>query len=136
MNPSEILHSHRLKKTAARLSIISALQKSEMPLSENNMKEVMGELYDRVTFYRSVQTLTEAGIIHRIVADNVIIRYALTRNDKENRLGSEHAHFYCLQCNTVICLGNVKTEYNRLPEGFVANQCEIIIKGLCNKCTH
>lgn len=135
MNASEILHSHSLKKTAARLSIISALQKSEMPLSENNMKEVMGELYDRVTFYRSVQTLTEAGIIHRIVADNAVIRYALNLNDKDNRHGSEHAHFYCLQCNAVICLDNVKMGCHGLPDGFVANQYEVIIKGLCNKCT-
>jgi len=136
LNPVEILHGHRLKKTAARMGIIGALQESEIPLSENDMKEKMRELYDRVTFYRNVQTLSEAGIIHRIVADNVTIRYALNINDKDNKKESEHAHFFCQQCNAVICLDDVKTGCHKLPDGFIADHCEVIIKGLCNKCAH
>ena len=66
MNAVEILKQHEVKKTPARMAMINALQSNKYPMSENEIKEQMADLYDRITFYRNVQTLVSAGIIHKI----------------------------------------------------------------------
>ena len=134
MEAIEILQNHQIKKTSPRVSIIQALQTSQNPLSEGEVKEKMGALYDRITFYRSVQTLMEAGIIHRIVADNITVKYALNSCDKGHKHQTDHIHFFCQDCNSLICLDEVKTQRYSLPKGFTAQECDVIIKGLCNKC--
>jgi Fe2+ or Zn2+ uptake regulation protein len=59
MSPTEILQQHQIKKTSPRVVIIQVLQKSLFPLTEADIKNEMGDLYDRITFYRSVQTMLE-----------------------------------------------------------------------------
>lgn len=134
MDAIEILQNHQLKKTSPRVAIIQALQTSLNPLSEAEVKDKMGALYDRITFYRSVLTLEEAGIIHRIVADNTLVKYALNHCEKGHQHKTDHVHFYCEKCNSLVCLNAIKTQFYQLPEGFTNTQCDVVIKGLCDKC--
>lgn len=134
MNPSEILQHHQVKKTAPRIAIIQALQKSSIPMSESQIKNSLGDLYDRTTFYRSMQTLTEAGIIHRLVADNVMVKYELNLCDHGHQHHPDHIHFYCRQCKELICMDELKPQDYILPEGFSVQTCDVIIRGLCKNC--
>lgn len=136
MDAIEILQNHHLKKTSPRVSIIEALQTSLNPLSEAEVKEKMGACYDRITFYRSAQTLEEAGIIHRIVADNTVVKYALNHCEKGHQHATDHVHFYCTKCNALVCLKTVKNQTYELPDGFTPSQCDVIIKGMCNNCSN
>lgn len=133
MNATEILLNHQIKKTSPRVSIINALQKSDFPLSESEVKERMGDLYDRITFYRSVQTLIEAGIIHRIVAGH-ITKYALNHCRDDHQHETDHVHFFCEQCKALVCLNEIKIQSYSLPVGFVKKECDVVIKGLCTSC--
>lgn len=131
MNAVEILRSKGLKKTAQRIMLINILESSTISLTESDIKSKMGDLYDRVTFYRTVQTLLDAEIIHRIVVDNIIVKYALNRTEHH---AENHAHFFCQICHSVTCLEDaVAFQYN-LPAGFEAQEYEVLIKGICNKC--
>ncbi len=56
------------------MAIIEVLQEKSMPLSELEIMKGMGDLYDRITFYRSMQTITEAGPLHRVVIDNTNVK--------------------------------------------------------------
>lgn len=134
MTALEILKQHEIKKTPARMAMISALQNRHYPMSEMEMKEQMSDLYDRVTFYRNVQTLTAAGIIHKIVADNTTICYALNICDHGHNHTAEHAHFYCETCHAVICMNQIKIPAYTLPDGYRFVDCDVIIKGTCKKC--
>lgn len=134
MTALEILKQHEIKKTPARMAMIHVLQTGQYPMSENDMKDRMADLYDRVTFYRNVQTLTNAGIIHKIVADNTTVRYALNCCELEHNHTAEHAHFYCKTCHEVVCLNQIKIPVYDLPKGFKFADCEVIIKGTCEKC--
>lgn len=134
MNAAEILKNHQLKKTSPRVTFINALQTSQFPLSENEVKGKMGELYDRITFYRSVNTLLEAGVIHRIVADNTTVKYALNHCNEGHRHEADHVHFFCEQCKALVCLNDIKIKSYSLPVGFVEKECDVVIKGLCIIC--
>ncbi len=129
MSAIDILREKGLKKSAQRIAIISILQDKQIPLTESDIKEEMGDMYDRITFYRTMQVLLENDIIHRITVDNVTVKYALNNAKNHN-----HIHFYCKICHSVICFEDIPLQRYRLPEDFEQEECEVLIKGVCDKC--
>ncbi len=136
MNAADILKAHDIKKTPGRIAILKAIHEQNRPLSEQEIKVEMAEIYDRITFYRNMQMLTNAGIVHKIVVDNTIVKYGLNCCEKEHHHHqNEHAHFYCEDCQSVVCLKEVKIPAFQLPEGFSLADSDIIIKGRCSSCS-
>ena len=133
MNTIDLLRNKGLKKTAQRVMLINILQKRSISLTEGDIKMEMGDLYDRITFYRTVQTLLETEIIHKITVDN-ITKYVLNDIHLSGNK-KDHAHFYCKSCHSITCLDNISLKKYNLPEGFKSDECEILIKGSCNKCS-
>ncbi|MCK9449233.1 MAG: transcriptional repressor [Bacteroidales bacterium] len=131
MNAIDRLKNKGIKKTAHRLMFINILQKSAVALTEEDIKQDMGELYDRITFYRTIQTLLSAGIIHRIVIDNKNVKYALSEIAFRNH---QHMHFFCKICHTVACIGEVPSYDYGLPTGYKGEEYEVLIKGICPNC--
>lgn len=131
MNAAELLKSKELKKTAQRILLINILKKKAVALTENDIKEGMGDLYDRITFYRTIQTLLDAEIIHRITINSKTIKYAL---NEESSHRENHSHFFCEKCHAVTCLEDTTKFDYQLPKGYTAHECEILIKGTCTRC--
>lgn len=131
MKAVEILSKHNLKRTSCREGIIEVIIKAKQALSENEIRERLAGNYDRTTFYRSFKTLMEHKIIHKIVVDNQLVKYALnntvTHKDK-------HAHFYCNECKTVKCLENAPVTKYPLPYGYSDIETDVLIKGICANC--
>lgn len=135
MTPTEILTLHHLRKTPTRLAIVKYLQTAPFPQSENDIHKKMLDSYDRITFYRTIQTLMESGIIHRIVADNTTVRYALNHcNSQLHEHSDDHIHFYCTKCGKVECLKGVVVQQYHLPDGYRYDECNVVVKGLCQQC--
>ncbi len=133
MNAIDLLRNKGLKKTAQRVMLINILQKRSISLTESDIKMEMGDLYDRITFYRTVQTLLETEIIHKITVDN-ITKYVLNDIHLSGNK-KDHAHFYCKSCHSITCLDNITLKKHNLPEGFKSEEYEILIKGTCDKCS-
>jgi Fur family ferric uptake transcriptional regulator len=136
MEATDILRLHNIKKTPGRLAIIRALQESILPLSENDIKVKMNDFYDRVTFYRNIQTLSTLGVIHKIVIDNTLVKYGLNFCDNGHHHQNEHAHFYCEDCQEVICLKQVSIPQINLPGSYKVTDKDFILKGKCEHCNH
>ena len=135
MTSAEILTLHHLRKTPTRLAIIQCLIVSNSPQSESEMHEAMSGTHDRITFYRTIQTLMETGIVHRIVADNTTVRYALNHcSIQHHEHSSDHVHFHCRECSKVECLKDIPVQQYELPQGYVREECQVIIKGICKQC--
>ncbi len=128
---TEILHENDLVRTSCREEIIKAIVKSPIPLSEEEIKSAISGNFDRTTFYRTFKTLIAKEVIHKIVIDNTLIKYAIT--EKQNRT-RQHAHFYCLRCSRVYCIPEVNWEYKDLPGKYKPEQAELLIKGYCTNC--
>ncbi|NOU61950.1 Fur family transcriptional regulator [Marinifilum caeruleilacunae] len=131
MKPAEILNTHKLKRTSCREGILEVVINAGQPLSENEIRENLPGNYDRTTFYRSFKTLEEHQIIHKIVIDNQLVKYALHNSITHKQ---DHAHFYCNDCDMVKCLDDIPVQKYQLPDGFSDNETEVIIKGTCPKC--
>jgi len=131
LEPLKILHEHNLKRTSCREGILEVIIQAGHALSEQEIRSRLKGHYDRTTFYRSFKTLQECHIIHKIVIDNQLVKYALNNSITSRK---HHAHFYCEKCDRVICMENVPVDTPELPEGYTINDAELIIKGLCRKC--
>ncbi len=131
MNPSEVLHNHRLKSTSCREGIVEVMLQASRALSEAEIKTILGNRHDRTTFYRSFKTLIEKEVIHQIVIDKNEVRYALNLPGIHQH---EHVHFHCSSCNQVFCVEPVSEATMTLPSGFDVSETEIMLKGKCNHC--
>lgn len=131
MKPIDLLNSRNLKRTSCREGIIEVMLSAKNALSENEIRDQLSGNYDRTTFYRSFKTLEEHKIIHKIVVDNQLVKYA---PDHAILKTNEHAHFYCTHCHTVQCLVNIPIQEIALPQGYSGAETEILIKGKCSKC--
>lgn len=131
MKAVEILYNHHLKRTSCREGILEVVLAADQALSENEIREKLAGNYDRTTFYRSFKTLEEHRILHKIVVDNQLVKYALDHSvTKKN----EHAHFYCQGCQTVKCMDNLPVQKYELPDGYSDEETEVLIKGTCALC--
>lgn len=133
MKAQEILHKHNLVRTSCRQSIIDTIVNTGHAISEDEIKQKVEATYDRTTFYRSFKTLIENNIIHKIVVDNQLVKYALTENSPVSK---KHVHFYCNQCGVVECLPDAEINKLVLPTGYRQVETELIIKGFCSTCNH
>lgn len=131
MKSIEILHKHNLVRTSCRQNIIETVASAEHAISEEEIKSKVEGTYDRTTFYRTFKTLIESKIIHKIVVDNQLVKYALTEN---NRISEKHIHFYCNKCGVVECLPVAEINSPQLPDGYRQVQTDLMVKGYCNKC--
>ncbi len=131
MDAEKLLKHHNLKNTGCRKFILNELLHSDCALSENEIKKSLPDLFDRVTFYRSLKTLEEKNIIHRIVLNDSTIKYAL---NKEALSNIDHVHFHCIKCDDVICLETEVKAPTNLPEGFSVDSAQILLEGICPIC--
>ncbi len=131
MKANEVLNHHHLKRTSCREGIIDVVMSSDEALSEAEIRDRLQGCYDRTTFYRSFKTLEENKIIHKIIVDNNLVKYAF---DSSALSSLGHAHFHCVECNSVRCLNTVALEKASLPQDYEYAQAEILIRGTCNKC--
>lgn len=131
MDAEQILKHHNLKNTGCRKFIITELLNSSAALSEHEIKQSLPDLFDRVTFYRSLKTLEESNIIHRVILHDSTVKYAL---NKEAFPEGDHAHFHCMQCDTVTCLDVPLPNPPHMPTGFSVASVDVLLEGTCPNC--
>ena len=131
----DILKKNKLSVTDGRLKILEFFLNSDGALSHADIEKSTGDLFDRVTVYRTLQTFVEKGIIHLIPTTDNAILYALCKDNCEaGHHHDNHVHFICDQCGKTICLDEVTIPHVKLPVGFTPKHSEMVVNGICNDC--
>jgi Fur family ferric uptake transcriptional regulator len=131
---SAVLRRKNLNITESRKKILSLFLNQKDALAHADIEKNAGEKFDRVTIYRTLQTFVEKGIVHTIpTADNAIL-YALCKDCDEEHHHDDHVHFVCRNCNTTICLDDIVSPEISLPKGYVAQDVQVVINGICKDC--
>jgi len=131
----DILKKNQLSITDSRKKILALFLKSEGALAHADIEKNTGEIFDRVTVYRTLQTFVEKGIIHLIPTTDNSVLYALCKDKCEaGHHHDDHVHFICKACNKTICLDEVVVPKVRLPEGFTPYQSQMVVNGICGDC--
>jgi Fur family ferric uptake transcriptional regulator len=88
---------------------------------------------DRSTLFRTITLLSEAHLLHDIDDGSGSQKYCVCHvDDTRHCLG--HVHLTCRMCHRTLCLPNVKIPPVPLPEGFLPEETEYIVKGICAEC--
>ncbi|HEY4061873.1 MAG TPA: transcriptional repressor [Puia sp.] len=131
----ELLKKNQLSVTAGRRQILEFFLRQEGALSHNDIEKKADGKFDRVTVYRTLQAFLEKGLIHSIPTADNSIRYALCKDDcSGGHHHDDHVHFICNTCGSTVCLEDVTIPAIKLPGGFVKQQVDMLVSGICKSC--
>ncbi len=131
MEASTIIKNSGLRLTSSRKKIISILIKSQTALSEVDLEKRLASVCDRTTIYRTLHTLLENGIVHKLIDTDGSGKYVLNRGDATS---AEHIHFKCNECGAVKCLEDSLDQYLNLPQGYQKLYTNFVVVGVCAPC--
>ena len=132
----ERLRAAGLRSTAARVAVLRELEAAQTPLSHAELVEAMQDMgYDRVTLYRNLTDLTEAGLVARTDLGDHVWRFEL--KDADDEAHGPHPHFTCTECGTVSCLPAESVHLKPAkgaPKALTAQRVDIQLRGQCDRC--
>ena len=131
---ADVLRKRNLSITESRKKILSLFLRNNDALAHGDIEAKAGEKFDRVTIYRTLQTFVEKGIVHTIPTADNSVRYALCKDCIEGHHHDDHVHFVCSVCNSTICLDDIVSPQIKLPEGYIAQNVQVVINGICKNC--
>jgi len=130
----EIFEKSKVKPTAMRMLVLQYLINKNVAVSLVNI-EGHFENSDRTTLYRTLKTFVENRIAHQIDDGTGITKYALCEEHCNCEVDTDlHLHFHCTDCNETVCLTEHKIPHINLPERFIAENVNLVVKGICDKC--
>lgn len=132
---TQLLRSINMSVTDSRRQILDLfLQHSGGALKHGDIERNLLNL-DRVTIYRTLQVFTEKGLIHSIPGSDGAAKYALCHDHcSGGHHHDNHVHFQCRECGATQCLDEITIPTVKLPPGFLPEQIEMVISGICNLC--
>jgi Fur family ferric uptake transcriptional regulator len=141
------LQNASVRMTAARVKVLAALLGAERAFSHQDIQDTLADM-DRVTLYRALDCLTDAGLAHKIAGDDRVFRYSAGDEHGLPAQGQhtpqhQHGHFKCTRCARVFCLDSIGEAgllqdalQETLGKGFQSHDIEFTIKGWCADCAH
>ncbi len=142
-----------LRVTQARLDVLSLLLRTPRAMSHLEMQEHLPAM-DRVTLYRALDCLAQAGLAHKITGDDRVFRFSVGNEPEVARASTrasrggvqhQHGHFQCTRCAQVFCLDQPEAKHTLKDQlkttlaatslrGFQNHDIEVTIKGWCHRC--
>tara|TARA_B100000029_G_C16792242_1_gene673461 strand:- start:4 stop:417 length:414 start_codon:yes stop_codon:yes gene_type:complete len=128
-----LLQSRGLKATRTRINLLIKMHKHGSAISHSVIQKQMRPI-DRVTLYRTLESLKKCGIIHKAFQDQNESYYAVCgKTCDKNHHQHEHVHFKCTKCNTITCEELSKTVNISLPN-YQIEKISINVEGICKVC--
>jgi len=129
------LKSKGIRPTAMRLLILKCFIGSKIALSIGELERVFQKA-ERSTLFRTIKTFEKKGMVHQIDDGSGIAKFALCEDQCNCDLEIDlHLHFHSTACNETQCFTDQKIPQITLPSGFNAMNANLVIKGICNKCS-
>lgn len=131
--PAQTLRSHGLHVTAQRLAVMHAVATHPHATADTVYDAVTAEIgsVSRQAIYDALGVLSENGIIRRIQPAGSSARY-------EDRVGDNHHHLICRQCNRLV---DIDCSVGARPclvasddHGYEIDEAEVIYWGRCPDC--
>ena len=131
------VRSAGLRCTPGRVRVLEIIAAAEHAMSTREVMKHLPSYTDEVTTHRTLVTLAEKGILHRMNSATKGFVFALSRPESESR---RHAHFVCDDCGKVVCMegdGIPKLpEHVKVAKGFHLRHAELVLHGSCPDCAH
>lgn len=129
------LESKGVRPTAMRMLIYKYLAQKEVAITLTDIEKAFVKA-DRTTLFRTLKTFEKKGIVHQIDDGTGVQKYALCEPGCNCDLEQDlHLHFHCNNCDDTVCLTDHKVPHINLPQGFITENANLVLKGICDKCS-
>ncbi|UCG46435.1 MAG: transcriptional repressor [Phycisphaerales bacterium] len=127
------LRAAKLYCTRCRVAILKLLGRSGGPLSQVQIaRKLGGGQYDKVTIYRTLESLVNAGLVHKAFVQERAWHFELSDNCTERQC---HPHFTCTGCGETHCFTGISIPMaEHAPKGFRIQRQQVRLEGLCPSC--
>jgi Fur family ferric uptake transcriptional regulator len=129
----KMLKAAKLYCTSGRVAILKVLIKANRPLNQSQIARRSGrERFDKVTIYRTLESLLAAGVVHKAFMDKRAWHFELAHNCTKSQC---HPHFTCTSCGNTHCLTGMSLPMAESPHaGFIIHRQQVRLEGLCPAC--
>lgn len=129
------LNDHDVRPTAMRILIYKHLAQKDNAQALLDIETAFAKA-ERSTIFRTLKTFEENGIVHQIEDGTGITKYALCEPGCNCEIDQDlHLHFHCSNCDETVCLTEHKIPHINLPDGYVAEDVNLVVTGICEKCS-
>lgn len=131
-----IFNAKGIRPTSMRILIYKYMVDSKVAVALTDVEAAFTKA-ERTTLYRTLKTFEEKGIVHHIEDGTGIKKYALCEPDCNCEVDQDlHLHFHCTHCHKTVCLTDHKIPHMNLPEGYITENVNLVVKGICNNCNN
>jgi len=129
------LENKGIRPTAMRILIYKFMAQKEIAVTLTDIEDAFLKV-ERTTLYRTLKTFEKKGIAHQIEDGTGVSKYALCEPGCNCEIDQDlHLHFHCNQCDKTVCLTEHKIPHVNLPEGFIAEDANLVVTGICDTCS-
>jgi Fur family ferric uptake transcriptional regulator len=128
------LQLKHIRPTHVRKYILSLFLEADHALTHANIEQEICRKFDRVTIYRTLNTFVEHGIIHKILDEDGITRFAVKLKATDQYHRDDHLHFKCHTCGYIFCLSDFNVNDVDMPKNFKFDKLVMSAEGTCSHC--
>ncbi|NDV59818.1 Fur family transcriptional regulator [Bacteroides sp. 519] len=123
-----------IRVTAVRLLILKEMLTFSRAFSLADIEERL-DTVDKSTIFRTISLFHEKLLIHSIDDGSGSMKYSVCSEDCMCALNDLHVHFFCTKCKRTYCLESIHIPKVQLPPGFLLENVNFVLKGLCGDCS-
>ena len=133
LSDEQVFEKAGIRVTAVRLLIWREIRRSFA--GAFSLSDLEGALptVDKSTLFRTLTLLSEAHLLHDIDDGSGSHKFCVCHHDDTLHC-TGHVHLTCRVCHRTFCLTDIRIPQVALPEGFVPEEAEYIVKGVCPEC--
>ncbi len=127
------LESHGIRPTSVRIMILRAMDGFATAFSMGDLERSL-DTVDKSSVSRALSLFMKHHVVHSIDDGSGSVKYSLCDEGALCSLDHLHVHFTCASCRKTFCIRDVHVPVVGLPAGFVLQDVNYVLKGLCPEC--
>jgi len=127
---AQLLHDKGIRSTTIRTDVLHLLMQSSRAYTHADVERVFSNALDRVSLYRCLLTLTEAGIIQKLIDSRGHTLYFYAPPPTV----AVQPHFKCSRCETVLSLPELPEVYLNAVRKYHIDTIQLLAEGTCDDC--
>lgn len=133
LSDEQVFKKAGIRVTAVRLLIWREIRNSFTgAFSLSDLEDALPTV-DKSTLFRTLTLLSESHLLHDIDDGSGSHKFCVCHHDDTLHC-TGHVHLTCRICHRIFCLTDVRIPQVALPEGFIPEEAEYIVKGVCSEC--
>ena len=129
----DILLKYKIRPTAMRLLVLFYIQQTQYSFSLSQIENHFDHS-ERTTLFRTIRLFEEKRLVHKIQDGTGVPKYAMCKDECLDKHTDMHLHFLCNVCKQTQCLTDYEIPPIIVPEGFVPEDINVLVKGICKNC--